>query len=69
MWIPGYGMEKIRIREFGWKKLDPGSGIRDKHPRSATLISTITHKVTVYTPSERTYTLPLCLLYPSISTL
>jgi hypothetical protein len=28
-------MEKIRIRDPGWKKV--GSGIRDKHPRSATL--------------------------------
>jgi hypothetical protein len=32
---PGSGMEKIRIRNPGWKKL--GSGIRDKHPGYATL--------------------------------
>jgi hypothetical protein len=30
------GMEKIRIRDLGWKKF--GSGIRDKHPGSADLI-------------------------------
>jgi hypothetical protein len=30
-------MEKIRIRDQGWKKV--GSGIRDKHPGSATLIT------------------------------
>jgi hypothetical protein len=33
---PGSGMEKIRIRDPGWKKF--GSGIRDKHPGSATLV-------------------------------
>jgi hypothetical protein len=32
---PGSGMEKIRNRDPGWKKI--GSGIRDKHPGSATL--------------------------------
>jgi hypothetical protein len=32
---PGSGMEKVRIRDPGWKKV--GSGIRDKHPGSATL--------------------------------
>jgi hypothetical protein len=34
---PGFGMEKFgsRIRDPGWKKV--GSGIRDKHPGSATL--------------------------------
>jgi hypothetical protein len=32
---PGSGMERILIRDAGWKKL--GSGIRDKHPGSATL--------------------------------
>ncbi len=31
----GSGMEKNRIRDPGWKKF--GSGIRDKHPGSATL--------------------------------
>jgi hypothetical protein len=30
-------METVRIRDPGWKKV--GSGIRDKHPGSATLIS------------------------------
>ena len=29
-------METVRIREPGWKKV--GSGIRDKHPGSATLV-------------------------------
>ncbi len=33
---PGFGMEKTRIRDSGWKKL--GSGIRNKHPGSATLL-------------------------------
>jgi hypothetical protein len=32
---PGSGMEKVRIRDPGWKKV--GSRIRDKHPGSATL--------------------------------
>jgi hypothetical protein len=32
-------MEKIRIRNPGWKKV--GSGIRDKHPGSATLICAV----------------------------
>ncbi len=30
---PGSGMETVRIRDPGWKKV--GSGIRDKHPGSA----------------------------------
>jgi hypothetical protein len=30
-------METVRIREPGWKRI--GSGIRDKHPGSATLLS------------------------------
>jgi hypothetical protein len=34
---PGSGMETVRIRDPGWKKV--GSGIRDKHPGSATLHS------------------------------
>ncbi len=34
---PGSGMETVRIRDPGWKKV--GSGIRDKHPGSATLLS------------------------------
>ncbi len=34
----GSGMEKILIRDPGWKKLE--SGIRDKHPGSATLPAT-----------------------------
>jgi hypothetical protein len=33
---PGSGMETVQIRDPGWKKV--GSGIRDKHPGSATLI-------------------------------
>jgi len=32
---PGSGMETVRIRDPVWKKV--GSGIRDKHPGSATL--------------------------------
>ncbi len=32
---PGSGMETVRIRDPGWKKV--GSGIQDKHPGSATL--------------------------------
>jgi hypothetical protein len=32
---PGSGMETVRIRDPGWKKV--GSAIRDKHPGSATL--------------------------------
>ncbi len=54
---PGSGMETVRIRDGdssdpGWrqfgsgirdgKKSDPGSGIRDKHPGSATLLITKT---------------------------
>ena len=35
---PGSGMETVRIRDPGWKKV--GSGIRDKHPGSATLVGT-----------------------------
>jgi hypothetical protein len=35
---PGSGMEKIRIRDPGWKKFR--SGIRNKHPGSATLFCT-----------------------------
>jgi hypothetical protein len=31
-------METVRIRDPGWKKV--GSGIRDKHPGSATLLVT-----------------------------
>ncbi len=37
---PGSEMEKIRIRDSGWKKnriWDSGSRIRYKHPGSATL--------------------------------
>jgi hypothetical protein len=33
---PGSRMETVRIRDPGWKKV--GSGIRDKHPGSATLL-------------------------------
>jgi hypothetical protein len=36
---PGSGMETVRIRDPGWKK--DGSGIRDKHPGSATLEHTL----------------------------
>jgi hypothetical protein len=33
---PGSGMETVRIRDPGWNKV--GSGIRHKHPGSATLV-------------------------------
>jgi hypothetical protein len=41
----GSGMKKIQIRDPGWKKFgsgmeknsDPGSGINNEHPGSATL--------------------------------
>jgi hypothetical protein len=33
---PGSGMETVRIRDPGWKKV--GSVIQDKHPGSATLL-------------------------------
>jgi hypothetical protein len=38
---PGSGMETVRIRDPGWKKV--GSGIRDKHPGSETLVSPSTY--------------------------
>jgi hypothetical protein len=37
---PGSGMETVRIRDPGWKKV--GSWIRDKHPGSATLLAILT---------------------------
>jgi hypothetical protein len=36
---PGSGMETVRIRDPGWKKV--GSGIQDNHPGSATLHKTV----------------------------
>jgi hypothetical protein len=39
---PESGMGKIRVRDPGWKTF--GSGIRDKHPGSATLIPTTVGK-------------------------
>jgi hypothetical protein len=36
---PGSGMEQIRIRDPAWKKV--GSGIRDKHPGSVTLMKMV----------------------------
>jgi hypothetical protein len=33
---PGSGLETVRIRDPGWKKV--GSRIRDKHPGSATML-------------------------------
>jgi hypothetical protein len=36
---PGSGKETVRIRDPGWKKV--GSGIRDKHPGSATLMNPV----------------------------
>jgi hypothetical protein len=35
---PGSGMETVRIRDTGWKKV--GFGIHDKHPGSATVVLT-----------------------------
>ncbi len=35
----GSGMETVRIRDPGWKKVV--SGIRDKHPGSATLLTVL----------------------------
>ncbi len=40
---PGSGMETVRIRDPGWKKV--GSGIRVKHPGSATLHTVVKKKV------------------------
>jgi hypothetical protein len=36
---PGSGRETVRIRDPGWEKV--GSGIRDQHPASATLLLTV----------------------------
>jgi hypothetical protein len=38
---PGSDMEKIRIRDPGWKKFEVGSGIRHKYPGSATSLDKI----------------------------
>ncbi len=38
-------METVRIRDPGWKKV--GSGIRDKHPGSATLLNSSTGTVEI----------------------
>ena len=43
---PGSGMETVRIRDPGWKKV--GSGIRDKHPGSATLLNSSTVEIINY---------------------
>jgi len=48
---PGSGMETVRIRDPGWKKV--GSGIRDKHPGSATLIPAVLRILDVYPGSGR----------------
>jgi hypothetical protein len=42
---PGSGIETVRIRDPEWKKV--GSGIRDKHPGSATLRHT-EYKLTLH---------------------
>jgi hypothetical protein len=42
---PGSGMETVRIRDPGWKKI--GSGIREKHPGSATLVFTNGSKTSI----------------------
>jgi hypothetical protein len=44
---PGSGMETVRIRDPGWIKV--GSGIRDKHPGSASLKSVGRHS---YSPLQ-----------------
>ncbi len=45
---PRSGMEKIRIRDPGWKKF--GSRIRDKHPGSATLLLILCFQLSMYFP-------------------
>jgi hypothetical protein len=40
---PGSGMEKIRIRDPVWETF--GSGLRDKHPGSATLLESLVNVV------------------------
>ncbi len=46
-------METVRIRDPGWKKV--GSGIRDKHPGSATLDETfLVGKSVVQTGGKKT---------------
>jgi hypothetical protein len=44
-------MEKPWIRDPGWRNL--GSGIRDKHPGSATLVDMIYHTATILSGAER----------------
>ncbi len=41
MWIRDMGMEKIRIRDPGWKKVGSGIGVPGKHPGYATQIKTL----------------------------
>ncbi len=49
---PGSGMETVRIRDPGWKKV--GSGIRDKYPGSATFtILNRSLKLAIYAPLVR----------------
>ncbi len=45
---PGSGMETVRIRDPGWKKV--GSGIQDKHPESATLQKSSSPKRVLFYP-------------------
>jgi hypothetical protein len=48
---PGSGMETVRIRDPGWKKV--ASGIRDKHPGSATLESLLVFESLEYSFSDK----------------
>jgi hypothetical protein len=47
-------METVRIWDPGWKKV--GSGIRDKHPGSATLLKI--EKPNMFTPMELAVDVP-----------
>jgi hypothetical protein len=63
---PGSGMETVRIRDSGWKKV--GSGIRDKHPGSAILLK-ILHILFYHKFSQTIFTLAsarFLLLYNTI---
>ncbi len=52
----GSGMEEIRIRDPGWKKVESGIRDREKHPGSATL------SVIIEDESKNLCWLKICLL-------
>jgi hypothetical protein len=54
---PGSGMEKIRIRDPGWKKF--GSGIQIKHTGSATLHYSFPYSI----KTEDKIKLVICTIY------